>query len=230
MNIMGKLNTLFRASAREAVEQVVDANGVRVYEQEIIDAESLLAQRRGVMAEMIANRRELEAEIERTREGIARRELELGRLPETERCDSLLQLAAQEIAAAETHLQQLAREHASLDRGVQELEMSLRGLMREIRQHRRDLRSLRSQSHMARQQGSCAADTLNGRLQALRQTRGRISERISGCQQLEAGVAETAQRLDEDPLQSHLDRAGVSDGAQHVARVLARLKGGASAQ
>lgn len=223
MSMIRKLNTLFRASAREAVEHVVDANEVRIYEQEIIDAEASLGQRRSLMAEMIGNRKELEAEIRRVRESMARREEELARLPASECTEALLELAAEEIAASETQLEQLQGEQQRLHLAVQELEITLRGLMREIRQHRRDLKALRSQSQLVCRTG--AANTLNGRLQALRQTRSRISERASGCEQLEAGVAEMSERLDGDPLQRALDSSGASEQAAHVGRVLARLKG-----
>lgn len=227
MSMIRKLNTLFRASAREAVEHVVDANEVRIYEQEIIDAEASLGQRRSLMAEMIGNRKELEAEIRRVRESMARREEELARLPASECTEALLELAAEEIAASETQLEQLQGEQQRLHLAVQELEITLRGLMREIRQHRRDLKALRSQSQLVCRTGAAtgAANTLNGRLQALRQTRSRISERASGCEQLEAGVAEMSERLDGDPLQRALDSSGASEQAAHVGRVLARLKG-----
>ena len=45
MSILQKLNTLFRAGVRESAEAITDANAIRIYRQEIVDAEAVLARR-----------------------------------------------------------------------------------------------------------------------------------------------------------------------------------------
>ena len=45
MSIFRKLNTLLRAGARETAQQITDANAIRIYRQEVIDAENLMLRR-----------------------------------------------------------------------------------------------------------------------------------------------------------------------------------------
>ena len=146
MSVMRKLSTLFRANARSSAQVIIDANAIRIYEQEIIDAEALLGRRRDAMAIMIANRNELERELETLKLTITRREAQLHRVPDAERTDALLELAAEEIAAAESQQQLLESQHAALSLRVKELEITLRQLISEIRQYRRDLKLLGSQA------------------------------------------------------------------------------------
>ncbi len=222
MSVMGKLSTLFRANARGAAEAIIDANAIRIYEQEIMDAEQLLARRRDAMATMIANRNELERELETIKVTIIRREEQLQRVAESERTDALLELAAEEIAAAETQQHRLELEHGTLTLRLRELEITLRQLIGEIKQHRRDLKLMGAQAKTL--QTGAGLDTLNGRLQSLRQTRAHIGDQLAGSEQLEAGVKETAERLDQDPLKRELERLGGSDEAAHIAAVKNRLK------
>ena len=63
MSIIGKLNTLLRAGLRESAERVTDANAIRIYRQEIADAENLLQRRRTALASLIATRKDLETEM-----------------------------------------------------------------------------------------------------------------------------------------------------------------------
>jgi len=224
MSVLQKLNTLFRANARGAAEVIIDANAIRIYEQEIIDAEQLLARRRDAMAIMIANRNELERELETIKANIIRREEQLQRVPQTERTEALLELAAEEIAAAENQQHQLEIQLAELTLRVKELEITLRQLIAEIRQHRRDVKMLGSQAKSVASGNAAGIDTLNGRLQALRATRASIGEQLAGSRDLEAGVKEAAQRLDEAPLKRELARLGGSDDAAHIAVVKERLK------
>lgn len=42
MNLWRKLSTLFKASAQEPLEGLVDANGIRIFEQEIRQAEQAM--------------------------------------------------------------------------------------------------------------------------------------------------------------------------------------------
>ncbi len=228
MSLLQKLNTLFRAGAREAAEGLLDANALRVYEQEIIDAESVLARRRDAMAELIVNRREMEAEIDRLQKWVRRREQQVRSLPEEARSDSILELAAREIAAEEQREELLKREHEDLCARIAREEAHLRQMMGEIREHRRDLKLLSSKLRVHGASEGCQA-TLSGRLQSLRQSRTAIGERLTRVDWGEQSVQEVGERLDESPLQRALDRAGQGEAAERTALVLARLSAETSA-
>ena len=98
MSIFRKLNTLLRASARETAEHITDANAIRIYRQEVIDAENLLGRRRACLAAIIATRKGLEREIASAQTRIQSRERQIAAVTPGERTEELLLLAARDIA------------------------------------------------------------------------------------------------------------------------------------
>ena len=229
MSIFTKLNTLFRAGVRESAEALTDANAIRIYRQEIIDAESMLTRRRDALAAIIAARKEVEDDIKRSQCRISKRESQLGNLPAEECSEELLQLAAREIATMEAHLDDSKCRHIDLCEKIQREEMTLRKLLAEIKDHRREVKLL--EADLQRQRGSLRSSenqTVSGRLAALRQTRSAISEAIGTGDYAEAGMEEALDRVETSELDRHLNARGCSDDEQRVAEVLARLKAGAA--
>ncbi len=229
MSVFTKLNTLFRAGVRESAEALTDANAIRIYRQEIIDAESMLTRRRDALAAMIAARKEMEVDIERSRNRINKRESQLGNLPAEECSEELLQLAAREIATTEAHLEDSKRRHIQLCEKIQREELTLRKLLAEIKDHRREVKLL--ESDLQRQRGalrSSGNQTVSGRLAALRQTRSAISEAIGTGDYAEAGMEEALERVETSELDRHLNARGCNTEEQRVAEVLARLKSSAA--
>jgi phage shock protein A len=224
MKVFSKLNTLFRANLRESLEQVTDANAVRIYRQEIVEAEELLAARREALATTIATRRELEADIERLERRVSKREKQIQRLPEAERREELLHVAATEIASFESELECIKQRHVELCGSISKEELALRKLLSEIREHRREAGLLESQLRRQRA-GSPAARTISGRLAALRETRAALHDSVDSGDQLEAGMAEAIARVDVSPVDRELRAAGRDDSALKIAEVLQRLKG-----
>lgn len=228
MSVFDKLNTLFRAGLRESVEQVTDANAIRIYRQEIVEAEELLAQRRDALAATIATRKELEDDVDRLGRRIQQREKQLRHLPEDERSDQLLELAAREIAGFETELEMSRRRHVEICELISREEAALRKLLGEIREHRREIELLSSQVRRQRA-GTPAGQTVAGRLAALRETRAAISGTVSAGDHLEAGMEEALQRVDGSPLDRALADRGHDPGSAHLQSVLTRLRGLGSA-
>ena len=226
MNIMRKLTTLLRAGARESAEIIADANAVRIYRQEVVDAEALLARRRTALAAMIATRKDLERETASARERIRSREAQVARLALAERTDDLLQLAARDIAATEALVQGLQQRHLALTGKISEEELTLRRLLVEIREHRRELKILEAQLS-----GGRAAprpdygDTIAAHLATLRETRAHLSGKVDANDQSEASMAEAMERVDGDPVERELASLGRDDASLRMAEVLARLRG-----
>ena len=224
MSVFTKLHTLFRANVRESVEKVTEANAIRIYRQEIVEAEALLSQRRDALAAAIATRCELEADIARAERRIRRREQQLNELPAAERSDELLQLAATEIAEAEAELEQLKQAHVDRCRQINREELALRRLLAEIRNHRRDLKLLEPQLQR-RRQGTASCETISGRLAALRETRSGLNASVQADDHIEAGTAEAIERVNGNPVDRALGAAGQDTESLRVAAVLKRLQG-----
>lgn len=224
MNVFTKLNTLFRANVRESVERVTDANAIRIYRQEIVEAEELLAHRREALAATIATRRELEQDIDQLQKRIGKREEQVRQVPETERSDSLLELAAREIASLESELATHKQRHVEICELVSREEIALRKLLGETREHRREVGLLESQVNRQRA-GVPAGQTISGRIAALRETRASIVGTVAGGDHLESGMEEALERVGTSPVDRELRERGRDDASLHIQSVLNRLRG-----
>ena len=221
MKVFSKLNTLFRAGVRESVEHLTDANAIRIYRQEIVEAEELLAQRRDALAATIATRRELEQDMDLLQKRISKREEQVRSIPDTERGEPLLEQTAREIAGFERELAGHEQRHLEICEIVARDETSLRKLLAEIREHRREIKLLESQ---VRRQRAPSGQTVSGRLAALRETRASIIGAVAGQDHLEAGMEETIERVSGSPVDRELQALGADDLTQHVQTVLSRLR------
>jgi len=229
MQIFNKLGTLMRAGVRESVEHLTDANAIRIYRQEIVEAEELMSSRRDALAAAIATRRETEGEISSLQGRIQRKEDQISRLHEAARSDELLQAAAREIASYESRLAASKQRHVAICEDISREELALRRLLGEIKEHRRDIKLLESQ--LSRQRGlhnPVPGQSISGRLASLRQTRATISDSVSGNQHYEAGMTEALERVESSALDRELTAAAVDDESLHIASVMTRLQGLAS--
>ncbi len=227
MSVFDKLNTLLRANVTESVTRLTDANAVRIYRQEIVDAETLANQRRDALAATIATRRELESATSRLSTQISQREAQVKSLPEPEASEELLTLAAREIADLEAELETAKRRHIDICELISREERALRKLLGEIREHRREIGLLESQLRHQRISPS-ASQTLSGRLAALRETRASLKDSVLAGDALEAGMEEAMDRVHGSELEQSLRRRGLDERSHRVAEVLARLRKGAS--
>ena len=63
MSIWSKLSALFRGAAHDGAQTVVDANALRILDQEIRDADNAQGKARDELAKLVARRRALETEV-----------------------------------------------------------------------------------------------------------------------------------------------------------------------
>jgi phage shock protein A len=225
MSIFRKLNTLLRAGARETAEHITDANAIRIYRQEVIDAENLLGRRRACLAAIIATRKDLEKEIASAQARIQSRERQIAAVTSEARTEELLLLAARDIAATERHLTALQRRHVEVAERVGAEELTLRRLLAEIREHRREVKILETQvAQNGRSLAYKHSETVAGHLATLRDTRAAITGAVAASNNAEAGMDEAIERIDGDPLERELCALGHDDESLHLDSVLQRLR------
>ncbi len=226
MKLFGKLDTLLRAGARESVERITDANAIRIYRQEIVDAENLLLRRRSCLAGLIAMRKDLESEIAAAQQRICNRERQIAEVPAEQRSEQLLLLAARDISAAQTHLGTLEQRLTILVGRINSQELALRKLVSEIREHRREVRVLAAQvSDSSLPFGGNCGSTVAAQLATLRETREAICVGLAGSDLAEDSFEEAAERVDGDPFERELAAQGRDPASIGLACVLERLRG-----
>jgi phage shock protein A len=225
MSIFTKLNTLLRAGARESAERITDANAIRIYRQEIVDAENLLERRRASLAGLIATRKDMEKEISNTRQRIRTREEQIAAIPPEERSEELLMLGARDIAANEAHVMTLEQRQIGIVERINNEELTLRKLVSEIKEHRREIRILAADlSRNGQLTTSNCGGTVAGHLATLRATREGIAGNLSHYDVAEESFVEASERVDGDPLDRELAAQGRDTASQQLATVLERLK------
>ncbi len=140
MGILTKLATLTRGAARESAEVLLDANAIRIFEQEIVDVENTIRLRKQSMSEVLVARKQVDREIESVQDVIEKREAQASELlNENDKTDLVEEIAA-DIVQYETMLSDLKSQSEVMSKRIMKTETTLRKSLAEITQYRRDLR------------------------------------------------------------------------------------------
>jgi phage shock protein A len=224
MAIWTKLFALVRGTAHEAGGAVVDANALRILDQEIRDADNALGKARDDLAALVARRRVLEKEVQSFRdqaqryEGSARAALAKGD-------EALAREVAQRIADLEQEVTlkepQLGEMRAAEDRMHQIIaatQQKVEGLRREIDVVKVNESVQRAQASVV-SGGSGATAALGSAADSLK----RIKERQAIRDEKFKAAAELEDMRTGADLDAKLRNAGILPGQSSADDVLARL-------
>jgi phage shock protein A len=227
MGIFSKLTTLARGAARESAEVILDANAIRVFEQEIVDVEESIQLRKQAMSEVIVARNQIDREIESIKSIISKRE-DQARTMIVEGSDGDLidEIASDIVQYEETH-DELQAQHKAMTKRILTMETALRRALTEIVQYRRDLRLARAQqigaSNLAR------ANNIPKQLSELEGTRRHIAALQTGDDDRESAWEEMEDRMDPQGLNQRHNKISQAEQAKKKEAVLRRLNNAAKA-
>ncbi|MDP3174530.1 MAG: PspA/IM30 family protein [Phenylobacterium sp.] len=224
MSMWSKMFTLFRGAAHEAGASVVDANALRILDQEIRDADTALGKARDDLAALVARRRILEKELQSFRdqaqryEGSARAALAKGdealarevaqRIAELEQETTLKEPQVGEMRSAEERLHQI----------IAATQQRVESLRREIDVVKVNESVQRAQASVA-SQGAGATASLGSAADSLK----RIKERQAIRDEQFKAAAEIEDRRTGADLDAKLRASGILPGQSSADDVLARL-------
>ena len=222
MAIWSKLFTLGRAGAHEVAGSVVDANALRILDQEIRDADKAQGKARDDLAGLVARRRILESEVESFRaqaskyENSARIAMDKGDM-------DLARQVAQRIADLEQEISMKAPQVADMRAAEDNIHKAVAATDRKIEQLRREVEVVKVNESVQKAQATVAAGGAGSSLGSAADSLARIRERqlIRGEKIRAAGELEdrrTGADLDEK-----LRLAGILPGQSSADDVLARL-------
>ncbi|MEG3152115.1 PspA/IM30 family protein [Sphingomonas sp. ZT3P38] len=222
MAIWSKLFTLGRAAGNEAASAVVDANALRILDQEIRDADKAQGKARDDLAGLVARRRILEAEVMSFQaqiakyEGSARVAVDKGNM-------DLARQVAQRIADLEQDISMKAPQVADMRQAEEQIHTAIAATDRKIEQLRREVDVVKVNESVQKAQATVAASGAGNSLGSAADSLARIRERqmIRGEKLRAAGELEdrrTGADLDEK-----LRLAGILPGQSSADDVLARL-------
>ncbi len=224
MSMLSKLSALFRGTAHEAGQAVVDKNALRILDQEIRDADNAQSKARDDLAGLVARRRSAENELQSLGDQIAKYESSaraaLGR-GNTDLAREVAQRIAElesEITTRSPQVEDMKTAETRLRQTIGATDQKIQTLKREIDIVKVNDSVQRAQSAVALQsQGAhsrigSAADSL----QRIKQRQSVQEERLRVSQEFE-------DRRTGADLDAKLRDAGILPGASNADDVLARL-------
>ncbi len=224
MQMFQKLFTLARGSARQSAQVLLDANAITVFEQEIVDVEKTVHDRKRVMTELVVARKQIEREISSLRQLIAKREVQARRLIEESREEALVEDIAADIAQQESVLIALEEQRDKLQARTEAMGKALQQALRDVSRHRRELRVAKAQQ--VRASVLAKANHLPEQLSELEVTRDHVAALQSSHVDGDDAWTEVEGHIDQPNIDRRLGQAGCNEQQDRTREVLARLKGG----
>ncbi len=224
MSMLAKLSALFRGTAREAGQSVVDANALKILDQEIRDADTAQGKARDDLAGLVARRRMAENELKSFGDQIAKYESSV-RAALSQGKEDLAREVAGRIAELETEI----GTRGPMIEGMKEAETRLRTAIsttdQKIETLRREIDIVKVNDSVQKAQTSVALQSQGAHsrigsaadsLQRIKQRQAVQEERLRAGQELED------KRTGAD-LDAKLRDAGILPGHASADDVLARL-------
>ena len=225
MSLWTKLNTLFRASAQEPLHQLVDANAIGIFQQEIRDAENAVVQAKYQLATVIAEKRKLNRSNGLLRENIANKEQQTLAALDKNESDLAEELAAF-IAQDEALLQDQLKQEQHLQKQEVKLKQQLRIAVQSIQQYQRELNLAKANRNAQKALGQLEgySSGLSVSLQDMATSLQHIQSQQGYAQDREEPLQEINAELNGEHLDHKLKQAGIETGNHDAEAVLERLR------
>lgn len=231
MSLWQKLHTLMRASAEEPVVAMVNHNSLRIFEQELRDAERSLSLARQQLAVVMAERRQLQRDIDQVASRLQQREAQaLEAL--TKGADTLAEKLAEHIAADQEQHVTLQRHAARLEAQEARLKAQLQQAVQALKTYRRELALARANqsAQQARAHLHQASGGLSSTLDGLAASLGTLQARQTQEDDRQQALSDLDAELNGRDLDIQLQEAGIASAKQDTDAVLARLRERLSAE
>lgn len=225
MSLWIKLNTLLRASAREPVEQLVNANEIRIFEQEIRDAEAAIVQAKYQLAAVMAERKQLQRHNQSLSENLSNRERQaLAALEQGN--ESLAQDIASVIADDENLLLQQQQQEAYLGQQETRIKQQLRQAAQAIQRYQRELALAKANRSAQKALGQLHGHSngLTSSLQEMATSLERIQRHQAHRADMDSALQEINADMNGEQLDARLKQAGIQTGKHDADAVLERLR------
>ncbi|KQS54449.1 phage shock protein A [Brevundimonas sp. Leaf363] len=224
MSMLTKLFTLFRGSAHEAGQGVVDANAIKILDQELRDADTAQGKARDDLSGLVARRRLAESELKSFADQIGKYESS-ARAALAQGKQDLAREVAQRIAELE---QQISERTPVID-GMKEAETRLRAAIAQTDQKietlKREVDIVKVNESVQKAQTSVALQSAgaHSRIGSAADSLARIKQKQAvNEEKLRAGQELEDKRTGAD-LDAKLKEAGILPGHTSADDVLARL-------
>ena len=225
MSIFTKLITLFRGTAHEAGAAVVDANALRILDQEIRDADTALGRARDDLATLVARRRMVEKELQNLTDQASRYESS-ARAALAKGDEALAMEVAQRISELETEVGTKTPQLAEMKSAEERMHKTIATTQQRVETLRREIDVVKVNDSVQKAQAAVASQGAgaSARLGSAADSLKRIKERQAIADEKFKAAGELEDRRTGADLDAKLQAAGILPGHSSASDVLARLK------
>ena len=225
MSIFTKLITLFRGTAHEAGAAVVDANALRILDQEIRDADTALGRARDDLATLVAKRRMIEKELKNLSDQASRYESS-ARAALAKGDEALAMEVAQRISELESEVATKSPQLAEMHSAEERMHKTIATTQQRVENLRREIDVVKVNDSVQRAQAAVASQGAgaSARLGSAADSLKRIKERQAIADEKFKAAGELEDRRTGADLDAKLQAAGILPGHTSAGDVLARLK------
>ncbi|MCG8669270.1 MAG: PspA/IM30 family protein [Pseudomonadales bacterium] len=225
MSLWRKLNTLFRATSQEPLHQLVDANSIRIFEQELREAEQAVVASKRELACVIAEKNRMQRHAEQLQESIELREQQATRALDKQQETLALELA-EVIAGDESLLHEQHKQVETLKKQEADLRKQLKQVVQGITRYRGELRMAQANQNaeQALRHLSGRSNGLHSHMADMSESLNRIKHRQERFSDFDAALSSVEADLDGRDLNGKLKQAGIETGQEDAKAVLERLR------
>ena len=224
MFIMQKITTAFRGAARENAERFIDANAIRIFEQEIFECEQAITLAKRDLAKVVAEKKQLERALSKRNQGIRERESQIEAALGKD-MESLAEDVANWIVEQEKVAEEEKRAILRLSEHESKLRASLSTAAKRITHYRRELRMVVATQNS--QQATAAlktrASTMGSKLMDMQDSLDRIRRNQEQFDDVEEALFEVEGDLEGASLDDKLKNAGIGKAGE-AKSVLERVR------
>lgn len=224
-SVFDKLWTALRGGVREIGDAVVDANGIRIFEQEIKDAQANIATAKKSLTEVMARKMQAARKVDelaqsiRQNEGYAEKALEQNN-------ETLALDVAGKIAQMENDRNEQLAIVTRLEGQIEQLKTHIKNAEKLIADHERELALVRTTESVQKATEQVVENVAanNSALNSARDSLERIKKRQEMKQDRMAAGDILAAELSDGGLDAKLEAAGIKGTKADASAILARIK------
>ena len=225
MSILRKIMTAVRGGAREVGELVVDANGTRIFEQEIRDAETHMRKAKQDLTDVMAKQMQASRQVQSLKNEIKEHEGYVAQALDKED-ESLALEIAEKISRLEVDLSEQQQVHDTFSGHVTRLKDLVKKTERQIKEYERQLSMVKTTESVQKASAAITDNfaSSNSKILSAKDSLERIKKR----QQDNFDRLEAAEQLEsensEKGLEDRMKAAGIGEQSTSASSVLDRIR------
>ncbi len=225
MSILNKILTAVRGGAREVGESIVDANGTRIFEQEIRDSQEHLAKAKRDLTDVMAKQMQTKREVKRLGDSITEHEDYAGQAL-TKGDEGLALEIAEKIATMDAEKADQDSSLATFSSHVDRLKDLVKKTERQIKDHERQLAMVKTTESVQKATAAITDNfaSSNSKILNAKDSLERIKKRQQNFDDKLKAAEQLQDELVDKSLNDKLKSAGIGKTENSAASILDRIK------